>query len=130
MRIIAVASGLLILALGLLQLLLPDLMWRFHTWGKRVEGVKAERTDEWDFWRGCSGVFLVLFGILVAVYGCARSDRSDQTPATRPAPPVHENLLIHADVPPEVREAIRRQLQERESGGRWHSPRRLAGDHG
>ena len=106
---IAIAVGLLFVVLGSAQLLLPDLWWRFHAWSKRVEGVQPERTEEWDRWRGCGGVFLVLFGLGLTIYGCSQSGRSEPTTPYSP-PPVYE-FELEDQVPEETPDPIRRRIE-------------------
>ena len=64
--------GAFLMLIGLLNLIAPDFMWAWHRFHKDIEGVRAERTQAWDTMRGCSGVVLMIAGIVMIVIGFAQ----------------------------------------------------------
>ena len=61
--------GLLLIAAGALRILAPALMWRWHAWGKRTEGLEPTRTREWDTMRVLTGLVFLVGGLLFLLIG-------------------------------------------------------------
>jgi len=48
---------------GVICLLDPDAMWRYHEWTNRLNGAKSERTDTWERGNKVTGWLLVALGL-------------------------------------------------------------------
>ena len=60
-----VAIGLLIY--GAVCIWRPDLLWRYHEIQTRVQGLKTERTDEWDQSTLIWGAVAILIAVIILV---------------------------------------------------------------
>lgn len=59
-------GGILLIGLGILSLVAPDLMWSWQKFDNDLEGQASERTDAWEFRRIISGIGgLIVGGILI-----------------------------------------------------------------
>lgn len=93
---IIIGTALFLLLTGLSQILFPDAMWRLHAWGKRAEGVRAERTPEWDRMRAWTSVLMILLASALLIYGCSWKGGL----AERPPPDI--GRFEPEDLPPNV----------------------------
>lgn len=60
----------LLVGMGLLSLLAPDLLWSWTQWNNEMKGVKSERTEWWDMSRAISGVVMIVVGLGFGLWGC------------------------------------------------------------
>lgn len=62
----AIAVALFIV--GLINLFLKDLIWQLTFSGSVIEGLPAERNEQWDLWMNISGVAALLLGLFFWFY--------------------------------------------------------------
>jgi hypothetical protein len=53
---------------GLINLFLKDLIWQLTFSGSVIEGLPAERNDQWDQWMNISGAAALLLGLFFWFY--------------------------------------------------------------
>ncbi|RIK29654.1 MAG: hypothetical protein DCC55_37800 [Chloroflexi bacterium] len=53
---------------GLINLFLKDLIWQLTFSGSVIEGLPAERNEQWDLWMNISGVAALLLGLFFWFY--------------------------------------------------------------
>lgn len=52
----------LLFVVGLINLFLKDLAWQLTASGSVIDGLPAERNEQWDLWMNISGVAALLLG--------------------------------------------------------------------
>ncbi len=67
LMLLLVGIGLLMGGWGAVMLFDPDTAWNLQEWSNRNNGVKSERTQEWEAGQGIGGIGLIIFGIVMFV---------------------------------------------------------------
>ena len=62
-------GGITLITFGLLNLFAPDLMWSLTVLNNKWEGKASERSDWWNLGRKIGGVFLIICGIVLFIFG-------------------------------------------------------------
>ncbi len=94
----------LLLGLAFLDLLLPSLSWRVHTWSQRRAGITGiERTRHWEWLRIARGGLMLLLACAVLFLHAQFREEPAETKMLDPpqARPIHPS-----DLPVDVREGI------------------------
>lgn len=68
LMLLLIGIGLLMGGWGAVMLFDPDTAWSLQEWSNRNNGVKSERTQEWEAGQGIGGIGLIIFGIAMFVF--------------------------------------------------------------
>jgi hypothetical protein len=75
----------LMVGMGLVSLLAPDLMWSWTQWNNEMKGLKSERTDNWEMGRVFSGLALIGVGLFFGLWGCGEASSRENDAIERTA---------------------------------------------
>ena len=64
-----VGIGLAILAIGIVQFVAPDFVWKIDKTFNEMHGQKSRRSETWDFGRVLRGVVFTLIGLGAIMIG-------------------------------------------------------------
>lgn len=67
----------LMVGMGLVSLLAPDLMWSWTQWNNEMKGLKSERTDTWEMGRVFGGLTLIGVGLFFGLWGCGEATQRE-----------------------------------------------------
>lgn len=66
-----------LVGMGLLSLLAPDLMWSWTQWNNELKGLQSERTDTWEMGRVFGGLALIGVGLFFGLWGCGEASQRE-----------------------------------------------------
>jgi hypothetical protein len=77
-----------LIGVGLLAIFAKDLMWSWTDYSNRAEGVRSERTMEWEGWTTAGGVLAIVVGIvmILVVFSAQASGNAEKQQAALDCP--------------------------------------------